>query len=272
VDLREEILVMVATICTAFLVLAPGWGGHLGHRSARPAACCDACGMETAAVAAQISVLQTCPNWRVRDNAAHDLRKFDWRCHPQVASALAAALVNDREEEVREEAAQSLTKLAPRLPEVHAALRYAADRDPDHATRRWARKGLKALGGPCMGTCALCGTTAGPVVIEAPTVVAPATPAPAGAPEPGLLPPADPSPPLPPPAAEPGSRPASPPPAEVPAPLPDEAPALTPPTTSSTSTSTPTSAKPATSPAPPRRGLLSRVFLLRRGRGQSVER
>ena len=45
-------------------------------------------------------------------------------------------------EEVREEVAETLAKLAPCTPVAHQALRRAAECDPDHATRKWAQKAL----------------------------------------------------------------------------------------------------------------------------------
>src|SRR5947209_2833855 len=124
-------------------------GGLFGHHARRPGLCIT-CGEPPAAILTDIQVLQTCPNWRERDRAARRLRRYDWHCHPEVAAVLATALLTDRCEEVREEAAESLTRLAPCVPEAHAALRHAADADPDRATRKWARRGLRALGGRCV--------------------------------------------------------------------------------------------------------------------------
>src|SRR5438046_2669125 len=83
--------------------------GYSGHHAVKEA-CCDTCGVETAVVLSEIQRLLSCPNWRARDNAAHRLRKFAWRCHPEIPAALSFALLHDGEEEVREESAQSLTK------------------------------------------------------------------------------------------------------------------------------------------------------------------
>jgi hypothetical protein len=47
--------------------------------------------------------------------------------------------------------------MKPCLPEVHAALARAARCDPDHATRKWARKGLAAIGERCVAQCQVCG-------------------------------------------------------------------------------------------------------------------
>jgi hypothetical protein len=105
-----------------------------------------------------VNTLQSHPRWRVRDNAAHALRKYDWRCHPEILSALAAAMLTDCEEEVREESAESLTKIspAPCSVETHAALWQAAEGDPDHATRKWARRGLERVSKSCAGPCDAC--------------------------------------------------------------------------------------------------------------------
>lgn len=114
------------------------------HEHKVVATCVDC--KESAEVAGLIHCLQTAPRWKVRDDAAHDLRRFNWRCNPEIVDALAAALLNDCREEVREEAAQSLTKLAPCTPVAFVALETAACKDPDHATRNQAKRGLKALG------------------------------------------------------------------------------------------------------------------------------
>lgn len=145
---------LTTTVCLA-AVLVPGYSGH-GRAESR-VVCCDVCGVETAEVAALIQTMQTCPRWRKRDNAAHALRRFDWRCHPEAAQALAATMLRDCEEEVREEAAESLAKMKPCLPEVHASLAQAARCDPDHATRKWARRGIEAIGDRCVAQCDVCG-------------------------------------------------------------------------------------------------------------------
>jgi hypothetical protein len=162
---------LTATIGTALILSQAAVGGH-GHHDARAGAC-DSCGARNGVVLATIAKLQTSPRWRERDDAANDLRDFDWHCHPEVVGALAYTLLNDPEEEVREEAAESLAKMAPCLPVAHAALSRAAECDRDHATRHWARKGLKALRGRCEGTCRVCGPaddgeflTPGPIVDE----------------------------------------------------------------------------------------------------------
>ena len=123
----------------------------------RPPVFCDLCGDRDCRVEALLVQLAAAPRWRDRDNAAHALRKADWTRHPEVALALAAGL-RDCEEEVREECAESLGDLNPPpcLPEVHGALVLAATSDPDHATRRDARKALDRLDAHCAGPCAIC--------------------------------------------------------------------------------------------------------------------
>jgi len=116
-----------------------------GHKHAVVATCCD-CQEDSAKVERLIHCLQTSHLWKVRDDAAHDLRQFSWKCHPGIVEALAGSLLNDCHEEVREEAAQSLTKLAPCHPAAYFALDSAACRDRDGATRHQAKRGLKALG------------------------------------------------------------------------------------------------------------------------------
>ena len=151
---------MTATLCSiVFLAqsaLGCGWGGHHDWPLV---ACRDVRGVETAEVFAAIRTLQCDPRWRKRDNAAHDLRDFDWRCHPEILAALTTAMLTDREEEVREEAAEALEKIDPPpcTPEVHAALVHAAVADPDHATRKDARQALARIGRHCVAPCAICG-------------------------------------------------------------------------------------------------------------------
>ena len=162
---------MISSTLGGVIVLAQAFLGMHGHDAPRPG-CCDVCGVRQAAVLAEITRLQTCPNWRKRDDAAHALRKVDWHCHPEVVDALAYSLLRDCEEEVREEAAETLAKLAPCTPVAHQALTQAADCDPDHATRKWARRALKAMAGRCEAPCQVCGPTPGGFAVS-PQVVAP---------------------------------------------------------------------------------------------------
>jgi hypothetical protein len=204
---------MIAPLCTLVL-LAPAALG-VGHH-APVSGFCNACGIEPAAVMAEVTALQTCPRWRDRDRAAKALRRFDWNCHPVVVDALLKAMLHDCEEEVREEAAESLAKLSPCLPSVHEALERTARCDPDHSTRKWARRGLANLASRCEGPCGVCGPAP---VVTPPPVVSPAPYA-----EPALVPPGAPTP------AEPqlsptiDLRPLDTPPADLPATAPDRSP------------------------------------------------
>src|SRR5580704_1719186 len=101
---------MISTIGTMILLAQSGlW---LGDHHAANATCCDVCGVEKAEILDLITTLQSCPRWRARHDAAHDLRKFDWHCHPEIIDALTTALIADCDDDVREESAQSLRKIA----------------------------------------------------------------------------------------------------------------------------------------------------------------
>jgi len=145
---------MTASLYTAILLAQTALIGH-GHHVSK-AGYCESCGVETAFVAEQIALLQTCPCWKDRDLAAHELRHVDWRCHPEVVDALASALLRDCDKRVREDSAQSLTKMAPCLPVAHEALCMAARCDPHIWTRHWARKGLAKLHRHGDGPCQVC--------------------------------------------------------------------------------------------------------------------
>ena len=165
-------------ICTLALLTHCAFGGllgglfdclkdhHRGHEYNGPD-CCRACLVEQRTVINLIAIMQQHPNWRERDDAAHELREFDWRCHPEIAPALAFTMLEDPHEEVREEAAETLAKLAPCDPAAHVALREAAVADPDHATRKWARRALAKLDHRCLDDCPICGP-APAAVVEAP--------------------------------------------------------------------------------------------------------
>ncbi len=238
---------MTSAVCTlvfaAQLSMGCGFGGHHHGRpvivapativrtvpepvvvSPPPVSCCDTCGVRFSVVDAEIYRMQHDPRWRKRDNAANHLRDYDWQCHPQIVPALVTTMLRDCHEEVREEAAESLAKMAPCLPEVHAALRKSALCDPDHATRKWARRGLERVARKCEGPCSICGPVEsgvlvgpisqpgsviieGPMTFEPPLAVEPMMPGVPGATLPlnegpmlEPLPPPDPTPaPLPPP-------------------------------------------------------------------------
>jgi hypothetical protein len=205
---------MTAAFCTLALC-AQAMVGHWGHhgQAAAADACCTTCGAMSAELAGLIQQLQTDPNWKDRKAAARELRQYDWKCHPEAAQALAAALLCDCDDAVRRQSAHSLKVMKPCLPGVHEALARAAACDR-LLTRIWARCGLKAIGKRCTGACAICGpapTAAGQVVVEEP----------GGAPIPVevIEPPLEPvpvSPPLAPPAGTIEPPPAEPAPAEMP--------------------------------------------------------
>ncbi|MHC5540489.1 HEAT repeat domain-containing protein, partial [Singulisphaera rosea] len=116
---------MLATTLGALLLSSQSLLGFHGHHG-KAKGSCDLCGAEKSEVMREIVRLQRSWRWQERDDAAEELREFDWRCHPEVVGALVFALLNDRNEEVREEAAESLAKMAPCLPEAHLALSRAA--------------------------------------------------------------------------------------------------------------------------------------------------
>ncbi len=108
------------------------------------------------AVAHESAILMRCPDWRDRDDAAHELRGYDWRVFPEIVAVLSRSMLCDPHEEVREEAAESLAKLAPCLPTARVALARSAATDPDHATRKWARRALDRIADGCPRGCAVC--------------------------------------------------------------------------------------------------------------------
>lgn len=165
---------MTSAVCSLVMIaqsiLGCGFGDHSrGYVTA--AECCEDCGVRSADVDREIWRLHACASWRQRDNAAHALRKFDWECHPEMLASLSRALLSDCEEEVREEAAETLAKLSPPpcVPEVHAALARAAECDPDHATRKWARRGLARIEDGCKADCGICEPALEGYQVERPT-------------------------------------------------------------------------------------------------------
>ena len=151
---------------TILMLALTGLGGHGSHKAREGA--CDTCGVETRAMIAEIQCLQSSPRGRKREEAAKDLRKVDWHCHPEVVSALATALLTDGKDNVREEAAESLGKMAASTPEAHQALTTASAGDPDRGVRHEARKALKRLKSRCDGTCVVCGPAPGGIAPTAP--------------------------------------------------------------------------------------------------------
>jgi HEAT repeats len=154
---------MLASVYTAVLLAQSAVGG-IGHAPPR-LICCDVCGVEKAEIACEITRLQTCRFWKDRDKAARSLRHYDWECHPEIVLALVNAMLRDCHEEVREESAESLAKLAPCMAVAHQALAFAAKCDPDHATRHWARRALAKLDRRCVGACAVCAVVTWPAVV-----------------------------------------------------------------------------------------------------------
>ncbi len=145
---------MTASLVVVLLgVSATGFHDH----GPRRAVCCEGCGGQPSALTAAIRTLRTSPKWRARDDAAEALGKFDWRRHPEAALALSDALLLDPKDDVREEAAESLKKMAPCVPMVHAALSQAAAGDPEDDVREEARDALKAVGRRCVVDCQVCG-------------------------------------------------------------------------------------------------------------------
>ena len=79
----------------------------------------------------------------------------------------------DPSDDVREEAAESLEKMAACVPAAHEALSRAASGDPDHGVRKEARKALAALGRRCIADCQVCGPLPTGSVIQGPTIIPP---------------------------------------------------------------------------------------------------
>ena len=130
------------TACALGLILALGQVAE-GTVVSPPAVCSD-CGVRSGTILDLVVILQKAPDWHRRERAAHDLRRVDWHCHPDVVGALAYSLLNDPEGEVREEAAESLAKMRPNDPGAIEALKRAAGCDPYRQARRAAIRGLNA--------------------------------------------------------------------------------------------------------------------------------
>src|SRR4051812_5921684 len=77
---------------------------------------CSVCVDQYAEVLQQVERLQSCRGWMARRKAAKALRAYDWKSHPEAADALAEAVLHDDCGLVRQEAAQSLAKMRPCLP------------------------------------------------------------------------------------------------------------------------------------------------------------
>ena len=136
---------MITATMSAVLLLVSSVGVlPCGHGKVREE--CTVCAEETSAVHEQISRLESCSGWMARRRAARALRKFDWKCHPEAAEALAGALLNDDCGLVRQEAAESLSRMRPCLAVVHEAVARAAKCDASFLTRCWAKKSAEITG------------------------------------------------------------------------------------------------------------------------------
>src|SRR4051812_12656140 len=147
---------MILTSLGLFVAIGVSAVGSHDHRGAKAVACGE-CGAEASRAGKAIQVLRTSRKKGAREDAAEDLRKLDWRRHPEAVLALSDALVLDPSDDVREEAAESLGKMAPCVPAAHEALSRAASGDPDHGVRKEARKALGAMGRRCLADCRVCG-------------------------------------------------------------------------------------------------------------------
>ncbi|WP_435011639.1 HEAT repeat domain-containing protein [Tundrisphaera lichenicola] len=143
------------------------------HRRTGPRPVVDAQTVSSPIVQDIIS-LRNSPKEDDREDAAEDLRKFDWRRHPEVVQALSDALSLDPSDDVREEAAESLGKMRPFVPIVHESLLRASTIDPDRGVRKEARKALGSLGRRCIVDCPICGPLPTGSVIQGPTIIPPA--------------------------------------------------------------------------------------------------
>jgi hypothetical protein len=164
---------MVTAAFSAVFILATSVGTvHCGHDRVRDE--CTVCAEVTPEVLEQVSRLQTCDGWIARRKAAKALRKYDWKCQPEAAEALADALLHDDCGLVRQAAAESLAKMRPCLPTVHMALAKAVRCEKNPLTRCTAKRALKAIGKSCTEECALCGAD-GVVVSDDPLLMSPGT-------------------------------------------------------------------------------------------------
>jgi hypothetical protein len=158
---------LMLTITVSAVLVMTSWSGGLpcGHGEIRED--CSLCCEENPLVQEQIERLQSCSGWIARRKAARALRKYDWKCHPEAAEALAEALQHDRNCLVRQEAAESLAKMRPCLPTVHEAVMKVVKCDSSLLTRLRAKKALKAIGKSCVEACSVCGN-ADEVIIDGP--------------------------------------------------------------------------------------------------------
>ena len=162
----------MSTSLALVVLLGVSTTGFHDH-GARKVACCEGCGGQPSSLQNAIRVLRTSPKWKARDDAADALRKFDWRRHPEAVLALCDALLLDPKDDVREEAAESLKKMAPCVPMAHAALSQAAASDPEDDVREEARDALKSIGKRCVVECQVCGPPTAGAVVHGPAAIPP---------------------------------------------------------------------------------------------------
>src|SRR4051812_8642182 len=124
---------MISSLLLSAVVVAQAPFGFLGTGGGRVArmapARCGRCGANTSVIASKLDHLRNGRLDLVRATAAVTLRRFDGQCHPEIVLGLAEAVRNDRDADVRAEAAVSLAKLGVCLPEALDALGQAAATD-----------------------------------------------------------------------------------------------------------------------------------------------
>lgn len=160
------------SLSPSLVMLALATMGAHGPRGPK-AGRCESCGVEASVVRSQVLALRSSPKRRARDRAAQALARCNWRCHPEAVLALCDALRLDPDDDVREEAAESLGKMRPFVPIVHETLRRAAEADPEDDVREEARDALANLGRRCIADCPICGPLPTGSVFLAPTVIPP---------------------------------------------------------------------------------------------------
>lgn len=155
-DWRHFLLVLAVQATLALPVSA----GIFFHKQAKPS--------QAPATLDFIGTLKIDPDEHKREAAAEALRHFDANTSPEVVSALIDALQHDKAIGVRCEAAQSLGKLRPVMPEATTALQQASANDSSMKVRWHARTALMH--------CHLAGHNGAPA--EGPSLNLPANPQP----------------------------------------------------------------------------------------------
>ena len=148
---------ILATLTSALLLAQLPVTRYLPPRDVVGVPVCESCGVRLAAIGSTIDRLKASPRPHVRADAAADLARVRWTCHPEVVLALSDALLFDRKDDVREQAAESLARLGACDPVAHLSLRRAAMTDRDGEVRQEARKALASLPARCVADCPLCG-------------------------------------------------------------------------------------------------------------------